>query len=201
MKTPQKVDDRTVPAGAAEFFAAFLGQKGHTVSRRKHNPPRGYASKTLFVSGSTSSYGRAFRRRCEAQGIPVLCMPLALFETRQRMPGMVRQWAEATVRALERHPQAMVAIDQPLCLEPGLPQILCEHLGDLVKEVLEGTTLEHLYVEGGETASVLIRRMEWTRLRVRAELAPGVVCVQVPGRLCPLLTMKPGSYKWPGDRT
>jgi D-threonate/D-erythronate kinase len=63
--------------------------------------------------------------------------------------------------------------------------------------LLGRAAVDYLYVEGGSTASTLIRRLGWTRLRVDRELAPGVVSLEVQGEHRRLLTVKPGSYRWP----
>jgi hypothetical protein len=39
--------------------------------------------------------------------------------------------------------------------------------------------------------------MGWHRLAVKEELAPGVVTLSVIGSASELLTLKPGSYRWP----
>jgi uncharacterized protein YgbK (DUF1537 family) len=195
-----RLDDDTLPAGAAEFFAAFLRVAGFQVKQRtpaETEPTEG--ANALFVCGSTSAYSRSFCQRCEALGIPVLRMPSGLFGVNPQSPRLIREWADATVKALETHPRVMVAIDQPLCPDPGLPQILSDHLGELVKQVIGRQRVDHLFAEGGATTVALVRQFGWKRLRVRRELAPGVVCMRVKGMARPLLTMKPGSYAWPDE--
>ena len=193
-----RIDDSTLPAGAAEFFAAFLRTKGleqadNACADVASNP---YAD-ALFVSGSTSAYSRSFCKGCEAQGIPVLRLPDGLFRLNSQSPHLVCEWADDTVRALKTHSRVIVAIDRPLSEAPGLPQVLCNHLGELVERVINQQPLRYLFAEGGATAVALVRRLGWKRLRVVRELAPGVVSMQVEDRPGPLLTMKPGSYAWP----
>jgi uncharacterized protein YgbK (DUF1537 family) len=196
----RRLDDDTIPAGAAEFFGAFLRAIGlQSAERASVEVESTEGATALFVCGSTSSYSRSFCQRCEARGIPVLRMPPGLFGINPLSPKLIREWADATVRALEIHPRVMVAIDQPLCRDPGLPQILSSHLGDLVEQVINRRPVDHLFAEGGATVVALVRRFGWKRLRVRRELAPGVVCMQVEGMSGPLLTMKPGSYAWPDE--
>jgi uncharacterized protein YgbK (DUF1537 family) len=196
----RRLDDDTIPAGAAEFFAAFLTATGFQVSQRapaEMEPTEG--TKALFVCGSTSAHSRSFCQRCEALGIPVLRMPPGLFGISPQSPRLIREWADATADALETHPRVMVAIDQPLRRDPGLPQILSGHLGKLVEQVIGRRQVDHLFAEGGATAVALVRKFGWKRLRVSRELAPGVVCMQAKGMAGPLLTMKPGSYTWPDE--
>ena len=190
------LDDGTLPAGASEFFGAFLKAKGCQLAEKPAIESAKYAT-SLFVCGSTSSYSRTFCQTCEAHGIPVLRMPPGLFVLDSRSPKLVREWTEASLYALESHRRAVVAIDRPLCREPGMPQILSGHLSTVVEQVLRRHPVDCLYAEGGATAVALWRRLGWKRLRVRGELATGVVCMQIAGQTRPLVTMKPGSYAWP----
>lgn len=195
-----RLNDNTIPAGAAEFFAAFLRTTGfQLVERVSLEVKLAEYTTALLVCGSTSSYSRSFCQRCEARGIPVLRMPAGLFGISPRSPKLIREWADAMVRALEIHPQVIVAINQPLRRDPRLPQILSNRLGELVEQVVNRQPVDHLFVEGGTTATSLVRRFGWKRLRVRREWAPGVVCMQIEGQARPLLTMKPGSYAWPDE--
>jgi uncharacterized protein YgbK (DUF1537 family) len=194
----QRLDAATCPVGAAEFFAACLRTKGYLPQRESVGLERDGA-KALFVSGSTSSYGHLFCRSCEIHGLPVLRMPSAIFCATRLPTEQIEKWSSATARALEQHATAVVAIDQPPRPEPGLPQRLSAFLAELVRQVLDRCQVDHLYVEGGETAQALLRRMGWTRLWIECELGPGVVCSRIPGRERPLLIMKPGSYRWPAS--
>jgi uncharacterized protein YgbK (DUF1537 family) len=93
----------------------------------------------------------------------------------------------------------MIAIDRPLCREPGMPQILSDHLSAAVERVLGRVAVDRLYLEGGATAVAVVRRLGWMRFRVCKEWATGVVSMQVTGQAGPLVSMKPGSYAWPDE--
>jgi uncharacterized protein YgbK (DUF1537 family) len=202
----RRLDDRTMPAGAAEFFGAVLSAAGLQPRERLcvEVMPAGDTS-ALFVCGSTSAYSRSFCGSCEARGLPVLRMPLGLFEcaaesrTGPQAHRLILEWAEATVTALRLHRRAMVAIDRPPRRDPGLPQALGSYLSELTGQVLRKQNVDHLLVEGGATAAALVRGLGWRRLSVRRELQAGVVCLQAEGIARPLLTMKPGSYTWPTE--
>lgn len=196
------LDEDTLPAGASEFFGAFLRARGFN-PQGQPAPDAVLAGPgtELFVSGSTSSYSQAFCAQCQARGVPVLRMPDGLFGINADSPRLVQKWADQVVVALEDHPRAMVAIDRPICRQPGMPHILSGHLSAVVQQALDRHPVDRLYVEGGGTAVALARRMGWQRLRVRRELATGVVCAHVPGRQRPLVTIKPGSYAWPDEVT
>jgi uncharacterized protein YgbK (DUF1537 family) len=194
------LDDNTLCAGASEFFGAFLRACGFRLADRPHveiEAPRQISD--LFVCGSTSVYSRSLCERYESQGIPILRMPPGLFGVGPLVTQFVQEWADATVSALESNPRVMIAIDRPLCRDPGMPQILSSHLGAVVEKVLGKRRVDRLYVEGGATAAALVRRLGWTCLRVRQEWTTGVVSMEIKGQAGFLLTMKPGSYAWPDE--
>ncbi len=79
--------------------------------------------------------------------------------------------------------------------------MLVWHLTSVVKVVLEqararAREIGVVFAEGGATAVALAQQMGWGRLRVIAELAPGVVAMSV-GTTGISLVVKPGSYEWP----
>jgi uncharacterized protein YgbK (DUF1537 family) len=194
------LDRHTFPAGASEFFAAFLRSQGHPpVEGVGQEGEPGRTMTDLYVCGSTSAGSRAFCRRCEARGIPVLRIPTALLEIGPGSRQWVREWADSCASALEGQRRAMIAIDRPLCRETGMPQILSDHLSAAVERVLAGVAVDRLYLEGGATAVAVVRRLGWTRFSVRKEWATGVVSMQVAGQAGPLVSMKPGSYAWPDE--
>ena len=94
---------------------------------------------------------------------------------------------------------AMVAVGRRPSDLPDLPHVLTEHICRLVGQVLRRRTVDRLFVEGGGTASALARHLKWRRMTVCREYAPGVVALRPHGRTRPVLTIKPGSYRWPED--
>jgi uncharacterized protein YgbK (DUF1537 family) len=187
-------------AGASEFFGAYLGALGHVSLERTPRARPGDRERDLFVCGSSSAGSRAFCKQSRSRGVPVLRMPCGLLAPSVREPGagvLVEQWVDEVVNALEHWPRAVLAIDRPLCSDPGMPQVLGGYLSEAVGHVLGQIHVDRLFVEGGATAVALVRRMGWTRMRVRYEWATGVVRLEVVGQAAPLMSMKPGSYAWP----
>ena len=153
----------------------------------------------LFVCGSTSSYTHHFCGECEGQGIPVLRMSIDLFDETPQTRSLMQAWTNAAVKALEDRRSAVVAIDRPLRHERSVCLRLVRLLGELTERVIQRHPVDELFVEGGETAVTVVRRLGWDRLQVCQELAPGVVRLQAKGLVGPRLTIKPGSYSWPSE--
>ncbi|MDA2927685.1 four-carbon acid sugar kinase family protein, partial [Acidobacteria bacterium AH-259-G07] len=209
----KRLDNQTLPGGAAEFFSNLLETK-LGLSRGKTTPPecaehlsdplaldpeRCRHSSTLFVCGSASSYSRSVTREFEQKGIPLLRMPAGLLNINVEAKKLIKTWADDTLAALETHPRVLVTIDRPFSQDPNLPPVLTSRLVQLIEQVLSRRSVDHICVEGGGTASALVRHSEWKRLRVIRELAPGVVSMEVQEKAPLLLTVKPGSYRWPGS--
>jgi uncharacterized protein YgbK (DUF1537 family) len=193
-----RLDRKTIPAGAAEFFSAFLSTGGYP-SQAETSTQLTPGDTTLFVCGSTSASARRFCQQCEAAGIPVLRMPLEILGSTSPASELIQDWATSAVQAIKHHPRVLVAIDRPMRQDDGLSQRLTTYLSTVVEFILNRSSIDHLLVEGGATAATLIQRLNWQKMRVKYEFAPGVVCMQVVGERRPLLTMKPGSYIWPDD--
>ncbi len=192
------LDQTVVPAGASEFFGAYLRELGHRPLVRPVGvltPPVDALS--LFVSGSSSATSRSFCRQCESSDIPIVRIPLELLEGSGETDRLMRVWSEGVLSAFDHHEVVVAAIDRPPMNVSGPGNGLSEYLADCAARVLDARSIEFVFVEGGETAAALVRRLGWTRLWVEAELAPGIVSLRVPGAAGPTLTMKPGSYTWP----
>jgi uncharacterized protein YgbK (DUF1537 family) len=196
----EKLNGSTVPAGAADFFHAFLAEIGwRQIEEPRPEREPGRYGPALFVCGSISDQTRSFCRQAEQRGWPVLRMPDGLYYGGADIDLATEVWAAAACAALGQHGRAVVAIDRPPDPKPGSPQRLAKHMGALVERVLKRCSVSHIHAEGGATASALVRQLGWQRLRVERELAPGIVglCVRAASDLW--LTIKPGSYPWPAQ--
>jgi len=188
-------DQRTLPGGAAEFFAAFLEAQGRS------RVPGGEVEITpeeriLILSGSASAESRRQIRELWRRGIPLMEMPPALYPATGPVEGIIHEWALSVAYTFRRAGRVIAAIGRtPL---PGQPRAarFAAYLAEMAAQVLERYPARHIWVEGGATASTLIRRLRWRRLEVVEELRPGVVRLKPHGQETPLIVVKPGSYDW-----
>lgn len=195
-----RLDAGTLAAGGAEFFAAALerrlGRSGRAGIGDGARP-----AKALFVLGSRSEHGRALLSRARVNGARTV-----LLETRaEDEPLASEPVADPCVRAaldgLQTGNLVVVGVDQdgggP---SPPLPvHRIPRRLAGITEAVLRSWTGGdlHLFVEGGTTASTIVRRLGWERLRVIGELGSGVVTLSTIVGRPQLITVKPGSYPWP----
>lgn len=200
----RRLDGGTLPAGGAEFFDALLQAR----LGRGQAPPGGDAApaagRRLFVLGSVTPNSRMLIEHARSRGVPVLAMPPELYDPAAPVEpddgAPLFAWADAVVDALGAHPSVVIAVaaSEPV-KGPGLRvELLPARLAEVTAAVLDRWTDGlHLYVAGGTTASVVVRRLGWYALRVTGELAHGVVSLAAGGADGPIIIVKPGGYRWP----
>lgn len=189
----EHVDERTLPAGGAEFFEALLCRRG--LGRKHRSMPPAAQAPALVVCGSACESSRAAVAAAERSGARVCRMPEPLFRGRADPEPYLREWVRSIRSAMAERGQAVVAIDRPPAPDRGLASRLTSHLAELAGRVLGICDVAELFIEGGTTAAAVFRRARWTDLAAEAEWAPGVVRLRAAAGQ--VVTVKPGSYPWP----
>jgi uncharacterized protein YgbK (DUF1537 family) len=181
------VDDRTLPVGAADFFAALLTRSCPAATQPDLHLKRiADTATSLLVCGSAASWQRR-RETALALGIPVFGMPDDIEAT---------EYGDA-LDALRRGRDAVIGIARSAGLTPAA---LAKGLGLAVSGILSATRIDRLLLEGGATAAAVVGAQGWTRLRVATAPATGVTgMVPVTPSECPAVLIKPGSYDWPAE--
>ena len=201
--------NNTLLAGAAEFFGALLVQTGHAPTVPASRAPAPEA-REIFVCGSISESSRQFVRKSREHGTPIFSLP----ESAARLDfdaTFLDPIAKQAASALNKIPRIILNIGLPLIADKTISKSLSTHLAHLAQSVLQRIATPtavpnsrlptrnstHFYVEGGATATELVQRMDWQRLAVVEEIAPGTATLSVEADRHLLLTIKPGSYPWP----
>ncbi len=192
-------DPQMLPAGGAEFFNALLvAEKRMSRSRPEVETPTG---REFFVVGTSTQAARKFVAAARRKKQAVFSLPQEL--------AWGATFSAAAVEAVTQRVVAAFELSQRVILNVGLPQVrdvevarrLSEHVVRVAERVLRRLPVERVFAEGGATAAELVRRMEWKRLEVVRELAPGVATLAVGDRQKTFLTIKPGTYAWPARWT
>jgi uncharacterized protein YgbK (DUF1537 family) len=191
-------NDSMLAAGGAEFFAALLeDRRGFSLRPSVPPPAASAAGGELFVCGSISEACRGFVTRSRDQSVPVFCLPMESALGIELAPSRSERLVEIVQKALRTNARVILTVGLPLVRERRVAQQLAGQLTRIAAAVLRRAPVGHVYVEGGATAISLTRRLRWRRLKVRCEVAPGVVTLQPVGEVSCLVTLKPGSYVWP----
>jgi uncharacterized protein YgbK (DUF1537 family) len=191
------IDKTTFLAGASGFFSALLSARTYTDPSIlvRHRPP---GSPALFVSGSTFDKSREAIWEKKSQGGPVSYMPAALETSQQEEGTSYDKWCEEVIAFLRQQGKAIVAIRGE---GDGARSArwLKIHTAQLVRRVLQQVSIEELAIEGGATAYAILEQAGFRTFFPEQELAPGVIRMKVKEAPLLYLTVKPGSYNWPGS--
>jgi D-threonate/D-erythronate kinase len=193
----------TLLAGGAETFAEFLRSRRSeaktSANTRRANQLPLLGGRSLFVCGSASDSCRKFIARAKRLRIPVVPLPDELARSNKFASVTTAAVAQQVIAMLETKPQIVLTIGLRQIVRRDIARRLTGHLTELAARVVNDGNVDHVLAEGGETAAALVRQMNWTRLSVKHELAPGVATLESAGRKCILFTVKPGSYTWPAN--
>ncbi len=185
-----KADGQTLLAGGSGFFTAILAQLGHAPQTIEQTYL--FEKPALFISGTTFGKSRELVRQLQHAGGPVSYMPRDIIALPTPAPNLYDEWADEVVSLLKQHNKAVVAID-----EITTPGNLRQKQAILVQKVFEKVAVKELLIEGGATASAIIKQLNFNRFTPVQEFSTGVIRMSVAQHDGLFLTLKPGSYTWP----
>ena len=182
-------DRETVVAGGAEFFEALLNQRCGTSACRAR-PLLELKRETLIVCGSAVTNTAAFSEWLTGEEGSAIIADGDMRSCVQRICNRLISTGIAVVASASGQPTAHDG-NRPD------PHRLHEQLIRTVKTSLSQHRPKHLWIEGGRTASGIIRACGWKRLSVHEVVGDGVIALQGDADYCPAIVVKPGSYAWP----
>jgi uncharacterized protein YgbK (DUF1537 family) len=194
----KRVDTETMIGGGSGFFTAILNslKLPEFVSKE----PAKLGETRLYVCGSAFGERVALVKKAADAGQAVSYMPNTLTHISRFNESDLAGWVAEIVGCFQQYNQVIIAI------EPGLiddDKRAAVHLRTVmamaVSRVLSETKTQELIIEGGSTASAVLRAIGVTRLVPVQELAPGVVRSDAIEKDSLHITVKPGSYRWPAD--
>jgi len=191
-----EVDEQTLPAGGADFFAAILQQKGIKQQTGKEKLSL-ESKKKFFVCTSSSEYSRSIVHKLRSRAVVISQLPSEMLKPGNDNGEVLSRWIDNTAGALNMHDMVVASIEKPAVYDRSLAAFLCDCTVSLIENVLSKTKVDELIIEGGATASAAVRRLGFNNFFPCSELARGVVRMKIEHRNL-YLTVKPGSYHWPG---
>ncbi len=187
----KRLTDVSLAAGGADFFAAILKYKINLKEAIKtaYSPGKG---KRHFVIGTRSENGLDTINTLQKIRYPCFYLPEKSLENKS----VYEEFINRMIETIEK--------DHPLII--ARPEIGLTGLTALGKitELLSGSAItllgkcksgDEIFIEGGETASTIIRDQK-SDLRIREVLGAGVVKLELINSGI-FLIVKPGSYPWP----
>jgi uncharacterized protein YgbK (DUF1537 family) len=176
----------TLAAGGGEFFEAILRSELDLSNADKKAkdcvpPPISFPclpQKSMLVSGTRFS-------RAEGWDVVMLKPDRPASDGIAQMRHHLTTENRVAVRALD--------------LASGSHQSRVEMVTTVAAGVILESDINQVWIEGGHTASSLIRKLGIQRLRALVEISDGVVVLAELGSNDRLYFVKPGSYPWPNS--
>lgn len=191
----------TLPVGGSEFFGALLGGKMAGAVPREAELIDFSTGTQLFICGTASKSVQRLVKSARTTKVPVFGLPQELMWGKDFAEGARAVISQRIVEVFQNSRRVILCVGLPPVRDVQVARRLAEHLVDIAELVLRHVTVKSVFAEGGATSAELVRRMQWPRLEVRREWAPGVATLAVAGEHSQWLTIKPGSYSWPEEWT
>ena len=195
-KWVQKLDDETMPAGGAGFFDALLE---YEFPKQKLTKIENYqlGEKTLFVFGSAFPKSDELIEKFTNAGLVFENMPREIYSNPNFSEADMQNWASHIVQRLQKNEKVIVAINYSDSKEENISFRIQKNIAQLVKAVTSKIDLDDLLIEGGATASEILKALQISTMYPFQELEAGVIQMRAKGYPDLCITTKPGSYPWP----
>ena len=200
----ESCDAQMLPAGGAEFFNALLvaslkslASGRRVVKKKLAGWKPAVPGQEFFIIGTSTLAARKFVAEARRQKTPVFVLPQELVWGATFSTAAIEAVTQRVVAAFASQPRVILNVGLPQVRDADVAGRLSVHVVRVAERVLRRAKIPRVFAEGGATAAELVRRMNWARLEVVRELAPGVATLAVEGDENFLLTIKPGSYVWP----
>lgn len=189
-------NDGVIPAGSAAFFEAYLLKQLPGIVLIQDDKEKHLNGKTLVVCGSTHKNSREFIKKARKRAVAVSEMPQELLQQKVG-PEEVRKWSNEIIHLLRKVNKVIVAVRQQTVSFEDSSKIINETLAEAVYQVLSGSAIKELFIEGGATTFSIVRKTGLKAFIPVNELGKGVVRMKIVGCGESFMSIKPGSYRWP----
>jgi uncharacterized protein YgbK (DUF1537 family) len=192
-------NDEFIPAGGSEFFLANLTGKKFRPLANKTTVPQAKEGPKLYVLGSISGQSRRILNNINDNRFKICNFPLADTELQNLDHQQAHRWAQSISEAFRESQNVLTFLNGPFAEKRDISAHLPAFTASAVKTVFQLVKIRHLIIEGGTTASAIVRQLGWTHLIPQYEYQSGVVSMFVNENPNISLVVKPGSYPWPGN--
>jgi len=194
-------DGTWLPVGGAEFFSELLAASAHCGGSPAQRRVDFGEGRQLFICGSASGSSQALVKEAKKNRGAVFELPRELMWGARLQPEAVDLIARRILKAYESVRRVILTVGLPQVRNVTIARGLSGQLVEIAVRVLRQVEVRSVFAEGGATAALLVRHMNWPRLQVHCEWLPGVATLEVAGCGVRWLTIKPGSYAWPDEWT
>ena len=195
-KWVKQLDKATMPAGGAGFFDALLE---YEFPKLKLTNVESYelGKKTLFVFGSAFPKSDELLAKFAKAGLVFENMPREIYSNSNFTEQEMLNWATRIINKLKANKKVIVAISYADSNEEDISFRIQKNIAQLIKLVMANVSPDDLLIEGGATASEILRALDINTMYPFQELDAGVIQMKAKGYQNLCITTKPGSYPWP----
>ena len=198
----RKIGPDDLCCGAAEFFEAFLENNGYKVKKDETSKRTSlqWPYFSLIISGSTVK-DQFEKNEIKTYNLQNLSLPGQWSGNQFILQREEEETWQAEVSDLLLQYQVVaISVNHEVKQVNGAAEIFSNHFIRLMHYISEkhGRGNIHFALTGGATASAIISKEGITGLKVKKEIAPGIVTL-INEQTRELFTVKPGSYLWPAS--
>jgi uncharacterized protein YgbK (DUF1537 family) len=219
-KLANQAADYQVVAGAAEFFEALLRARGAAGSRPATQlPPRSMPDgresirdeRELLVCGSRVAWPERLSQAAEC-GPRLFALPETWWDdflarsgdSQHSSSGSPSEWIDRVVACLRDTGRAGIGIgdfdaESSGVRSPIRTDLLLQGLAAAAESVAQRVQVDRWLLEGGATASAVLRRLHFDSCALGAAQESGIGELLHPGPSHVRYYVKPGSYPWPAQ--
>ncbi|MBW4889003.1 hypothetical protein KXQ82_04725 [Mucilaginibacter sp. HMF5004] len=182
-------------AGASGFFSALLDKTAFSV--KQTTKPRQFQTPVLIVSGTAFNKSADAIQQLKLDGQPVSYMPADIAQAETYNAKRYLDWCLEIAGYITTFGKAIIAINPADTVGiTNQAALLRDKTAIIVSMVFKQTPINELLIEGGSTASAVLKHLGISKLYPAEELSPGVVRMKASDSDL-YITIKPGSYTWP----
>ena len=181
------------------IFAALLDARKAPKTINGAEQFQAGTGRALYLCGSSFPSSQRAVTLAQEQGASVVGMPDEIYYSCDTDVAAVVAWAEDVEAALAARGRAIVNAPQSpkgICLNG---RQITAAMAELVRHVLGSNVVDELMIEGGATSQAVMSALQVENLYPSHSLAPGITRMRVDNYPDLHITMKPGSYSWPGE--
>jgi len=178
-------------AGGADFFTAIMMHKFKLNKSIKASYTYG-GGRRHFIIGTRSLNGLGTIDTLQTQGYTCFYLPEQSLETET----VYNKFKDQIITTLEKGQSLIIARPENELIGSLVLQRIIRLLSKTAEVLINKCNSgDEIFIEGGETASTIIRNQD-VNLRIREVLGAGVVKLELNNSgIC--VIVKPGSYPWP----
>jgi uncharacterized protein YgbK (DUF1537 family) len=183
--------EKYLPAGGADFFRSLLQNQLKLLESRKYsyNHPGG---NKYFIIGSKSHQSNLTISYLLDSGFSGFYLPEKSLEN----DIIFSKWLEQIRHAILDKEKVFIARPEIHIFNLQSTNVIIELLARASNELISHCSpSDEIFIEGGETASTIIRNLDNPNLGITEVIADGVVKLEIEHKGIYLI-VKPGSYRW-----